>query len=354
MERPFGGAERYLLDFALSLRDAGASGVRIIGFRQADLPTNEVVEGVKVERVEAHKWGAQWALAKGVKTNLTPDTLLVENMMSYCALRPLVSARKMVSIKHHLHSKRFEGLRRLPNWIVVRAVEKIQIAWFYRKASLIVVSDATQREWERTYPRFKGKMAICPPKVAKLTGKAHFVAPRRVMYLGSLNTTRKRVDHLIQAFRIVWQFCPDAELVVCGDGPDRTKLQRLAHGLPVRFTGWIPDSKIAETLATAWVFASPSTTEGFGITWVQANSLGIPVVGYNVGLDTVPEGCGTFVNQSDVVALGQAITSYLQDPTALGARAGDCIRNAARFEDMDAEGSLRALGLSSGGGSQIA
>jgi glycosyltransferase involved in cell wall biosynthesis len=99
----------------------------------------------------------------------------------------------------------------------------------------------------------------------------------------------------------------------------------------VHFAGFLSEVEKHELLASAWVFASPSLTEGFGITWIEANAYGIPVAGYDLGLDTVNDQCAIMVSKGDVHALAEAITTLLTDRDRLERMAKAARNNAARF-----------------------
>ncbi|MBX7268700.1 glycosyltransferase [Micromonospora sp. Llam7] len=70
-----------------------------------------------------------------------------------------------------------------------------------------------------------------------------------------------------------------AVLVMAGDGPLRPALARRAAGLPVHFTGFLPDrATLAALLATADVVLAPGPVETFGLAGLEALASGTPVV----------------------------------------------------------------------------
>ena len=92
----------------------------------------------------------------------------------------------------------------------------------------------------------------------------------------------KRVDLLLRAVaRLVPRF-PDLELVLIGRGSARVGLERLCATLGLsertRFAGFVPDSERDELLADARVCVCPSVKEGWGITVIEVNAVGTPVV----------------------------------------------------------------------------
>ncbi len=68
-------------------------------------------------------------------------------------------------------------------------------------------------------------------------------------------------------------------LVVAGDGPRRSALERRASGLPVTFIGFVPHrARLARLLASADVSLAPGPHETFGLSALEALASGTPVV----------------------------------------------------------------------------
>jgi len=140
----------------------------------------------------------------------------------------------------------------------------------------------------------------------------------------------KRLDLVVQAFTRMQK-----PLVVIGDGPERARLQRMA-GPSVQFLGYQPDENIVDYLqqARGFVFAAH---EDFGISPVEAQAAGCPVIAYGKGgaLETVvawpnPDATGTLFDTQTVEDLEAAVMLFEAnkdrfDPTA-------CRRNAERFD----------------------
>ncbi|MGH3320815.1 MAG: glycosyltransferase family 4 protein [Streptosporangiaceae bacterium] len=71
---------------------------------------------------------------------------------------------------------------------------------------------------------------------------------------------------------------PDCQLVLVGDGPDRSRLARRFAGLPVTFCGTLQGQLLADAYAAADVFVFPSTTDTLGLVLLEAMASGLPVV----------------------------------------------------------------------------
>ncbi|MFC5701774.1 glycosyltransferase family 4 protein [Cohnella faecalis] len=79
-------------------------------------------------------------------------------------------------------------------------------------------------------------------------------------------------------------------LIVVGDGPDRQRLERMA-GPTVSFAGRLPDDQVERLMRGCRALLFPGI-EDFGITPLEANACGRPVIAFGAGgaLDTVDPG----------------------------------------------------------------
>lgn len=87
----------------------------------------------------------------------------------------------------------------------------------------------------------------------------------------------KRVDLLLEAFRAM----PTRKLVVVGDGPELPKLR--ANCPPnVQLLGFQPDDVVQQQMGSARAFLF-AAHEDFGISPVEAQACGTPVIAYGIG-----------------------------------------------------------------------
>lgn len=134
----------------------------------------------------------------------------------------------------------------------------------------------------------------------------------------------KRVDLAVQACTKL-----GLPLIVAGAGRDQDRLQAMA-GPTVQFLGRVSDQQKADLMARCRAFIFPGL-EDFGITPVEAQAAGRPVIAYRGGgaLDTVVEGTtGLFFDELTVESLMDAIRR-LDDCTCVR---DACIENASRFD----------------------
>lgn len=113
------------------------------------------------------------------------------------------------------------------------------------------------------------------------------LSPPRIVYAGRL-VEKKGLDKVIEAFAIVRQTLPSAQLHVAGDGPLRGFVEKAAHRIGgITYHGAMSNKDVLALMATARVFTMPSReaangdSEGFGLVLIEAQSMGIPVVSSN-------------------------------------------------------------------------
>jgi glycosyltransferase involved in cell wall biosynthesis len=118
-------------------------------------------------------------------------------------------------------------------------------------------------------------------------------------------TAYKRIDLAIEAFNRL-----GLPLVIIGEGPERRRLQRSA-GPNIEFLGAVPRSQVRDYMRTCRGLIYPGK-EDFGITPVEAQATGRPVVAYGAGgaLESVVDGVtGFFFDEQTTEALCEAVTS---------------------------------------------
>ena len=111
----------------------------------------------------------------------------------------------------------------------------------------------------------------------------HLDLPRPiVLYAGRL-AVEKGIDDFI-ALKV------EGSKVLVGDGPERSRLQKLAP--EAHFLGFRHGEDYARTLAAADVMVFPSLTDTFGLVMLEAMACGTPVAAYNAPspLDVVEDG----------------------------------------------------------------
>lgn len=135
----------------------------------------------------------------------------------------------------------------------------------------------------------------------------------RVGSVGRLDS-EKGYDVLIEAIRILHETIP-LELHLVGEGPERSRLEELARGLPVVFNGGLrPGSEVASFLQRLDVFVLPSLyREGRPNALLEALAVRLPVVATAIdGMDEILTG-PVLVPPGDPSALADAVRQASND-----------------------------------------
>jgi glycosyltransferase involved in cell wall biosynthesis len=106
-------------------------------------------------------------------------------------------------------------------------------------------------------------------------------------------------------------------LLLVGDGPLRGEVERLFTGVEaVRFAGQVDRRAVAGLLARSDVFVWPGWREAFGLAYLEAQAMGLPVVAMESGgvADVVRDGkTGMLSPQGDAAALAAAMERLIGD-----------------------------------------
>jgi glycosyltransferase involved in cell wall biosynthesis len=250
----------------------------------------------------------------------TDFDVIVDDLNKIPFFTPLFVNRPLVCIIHHLFGHSIFNEASFPIALYVHAAERI-IPRVYHRIRIAAVSPSTRAEIEaKGIPR--DNISLVPNCVDhalyRLTGERKSPTPM-IGYLGRLKKY-KSIDHLVRAFAIVRGHIPEARLMVVGEGDARPQLEQLAEQLGVRsaieFSGFVDEQEKVRRLQQMHVVANTSTKEGWGLTVLEANACGVPVVASDVpGLrDAVRDGeTGLLYDYGDVEELAEKLLLVLRD-----------------------------------------
>lgn len=195
--------------------------------------------------------------------------------------------------------------------------ELLKAAW---SVARIVVASEYMRELLVDHGIPSPRILVNPHPFVRTGPRGNNVAERRrsILYVGRLSP-QKGVEYLIRAVATLDQRC---HLTLVGDGPFRSRLERLARKRfrdrhDIVFTGWLPHDQVLGLYEESQVVAFPSVwPEPFGRVGLEATGLGKPVVAFDVG--GVREWLvhafnGFLVPPKDSVAFADALEHLMQD-----------------------------------------
>ncbi len=131
-----------------------------------------------------------------------------------------------------------------------------------------------------------------------------------LIYAGRIDR-EKKTDVVLEAFfRLPTDI--NASLVMLGDGGLKDNLTKQSAGKRVHFPGFITDrNRLAAMLASSDIYVSAMAHETFGISIIEAQACGLPVIGVSAGamLERVPPSLGMLGPIGDAEIMAANIAS---------------------------------------------
>ncbi|MBK8803462.1 MAG: glycosyltransferase family 4 protein [Fibrobacteres bacterium] len=249
----------------------------------------------------------------------TRSEIVVDDSNKIVFAAPWLSSVPVVGLIHHLFGKAIHREASLPAALYVRLSEAM-VPWIYRKTPVMTGSPSAKAELSGLGIR----EVIDVGEGVDLAGyglpEPGQRDPNLLLYLGRVKKY-KGLDVLIQALHLIKDRFPSARLEVAGSGDDSPRLRSVADclgiGDRVRFLGRVSEAEKISLYRRASVALNSSLKEGWGLTSIEANGCGTPVIASDVpGLcDSVRDGAtGYLVPFGDAAAMADRIARVLGDP----------------------------------------
>ena len=314
-----GGAEIHVSEIFSRLAAEGFEVTMLCSSFEGCAP-REQVEGIEVLRVGGiplYYPRAVWSCARGTRAGRFDVVVECLNKLPFYS--PLYSSAPVLVLSHHLFGDTAFRQVAWPVAATVWAAEK-GIPPCYGRWPFVTISDSSKVDLiERGIAADRITVSLCGIEQARVPVQTQTPRPQRVTYLGRLEPY-KRVDVMLRAMAELGDRFGEAEILVIGRGSDRARLEELARKLGIaertRFTGFVSDEERDALLAASRVGVCSSEKEGWGLTVIECNTLGVPVVATDApGLrDSVRHGeTGFLAPYADVSAFAKRIAQLLAD-----------------------------------------
>ncbi|MEK7595000.1 MAG: glycosyltransferase [Patescibacteria group bacterium] len=304
-----GGAETYVFDLAKNLVNKGHK-VTIFCGNDHNNKDFEVMEGVEIYRRGGFYTVYLWAAIYYLTKFRSKFDFVIDSVNGIPFFSPLyVEAQKAVLI-HHVHQEYFRRFVRFPVNHIASFVEKYLFSLMYRDVQVITVSESSKKDIVNILNFNEDSIDIVNPGINIVVNKRLKKTKQpTITYVGRLRHY-KNIDLLIRSFSQILKEWPKATLEIVGDGEASKKLKLLTKDLnlskKVTFHGKVSDADRNKVLTKAWVMVQPSSFEGWGITVIEANACGTPVIASDVvGL------------RDSVIANRTGLLFRLEDPNGL-------------------------------------
>ena len=320
-----GGAERYLHEIVTRIK---GKGVKLLVISSTDRRGGHKIANYPEHIVARKELFLPISLVRCMKIAMQFD-LYIENVSKFPTIWPLIFSKlfskPLLVIVHHVHSRILFKELPWPIALLLYVYEILSLKIYSLFTTLVItVSESSRKELIKLgFPR--EKIVIIPPghfskesMVCSSNSKAEYPL---VVYVGRVKRY-KRVDELVKAMSIIKTVIPSVRYVIAGNGDHDVyrDLKELAKKLgldkDIEFKEAISEEEKVRYLERAWVYVMTSMKEGFGISALEAQACGTPVVGYRIPglIDSVRDGeTGFLVPDGDRVALAKAVLRILTD-----------------------------------------
>lgn len=278
--------------------------------------------------------------------NLRADALIGFDLDGVFLRTPHVAAIKGVLADE----ARFEHGR---NRLALAIQARLEARHVRQAERIITTSRYSSDRIARFYGASPSKIFLVPELIelnvwwAALEGAPLEEGPLRILCVAHLYS-RKGIDTLLKAFERVKS---EAVLRIVGIGPEKRRLERLAHSLTiadrVHFLGQLSFNALIAEYRNASVFALPTSQEGFGIVFLEAMAASLPIVAGNAAAvpEVVRDGVtGILVKPGDWEAFARALQLLLDQPEARRAMGAAGCADVRRYDaPIVAQQFLRAV-----------
>ena len=346
-----GGSEVHAHEVARRWAAAGVDVMMRTSYAQG-APPRVVRDGYRVVR----KAGRYLVFPRAAWSELTERHGAWDGLVEIWNGMPFLSplwrrGRPGIVFLHHVHADMWRMV--MPeNPRLARAGELVEsrlAPLFYRRTGIVTLSESSKREIVQDMGLAAERIRVVPPGIDERFSPGGERSEHPLVVAVGRLVPVKRYDVLIRAMGAVHERVPDAELCIIGEGYERDALEQLIRSLGaeeyVRLAGHLSDAEVVEAYRRAWVVASASSREGWGMSVTEAAACGTPAVVTRIAghVDAVDEG------ESGLLAdggpqLADHLAEVLTDDVLRKQLAEGALARAARFTwDATAVGAMEAL-----------
>ncbi len=288
---------------------------------------------------------------EGLMGGLADHDALVEVWNGMPFFSPFWSKKPSIIFLHHVHAEM---------WKMVLSRRRAQLGWFiesklapkiYKNSRIVTLSDSSKQEITDLLGLAPDNISVIPPGIdAKFYPLGKKSDHPLILAVGRLVKV-KRFDKLIDIVANLKTRYPSLEFLIVGEGSERENLesQIKSKGAQdwIKLLGHISNPQLIKAYRSAWVLASYSQREGWGMTITEAAACGTPsVVSQITGhVNAIDEGLSGFM-ASDEMEFEAHLDSILCDDDLRVKLAKGALNHSASFSwQATARGALEELAI---------
>ncbi|MGY6499529.1 MAG: glycosyltransferase family 4 protein [Acidimicrobiales bacterium] len=249
---------------------------------------------------------------------------------------PVWARGPRVAFIHHVHLGTWHHLLPAPADRVGDMLERHVVPPLYRRSTIVTAARSARDEIVEQLRLPADNIEIAPHGIDPRFSPGGTRSATPLVVAVARMMPQKGLADLIPVLAEVRRQVPDMQAVIVGDGPQRPELEALRRDLHadewLTFAGRVDDDDLVEWYRRAWVVASASLREGFGLTLTEAAACGTPCVATDIAghVDAVSPGrSGRLVADAD--AFVHELTDLLTDHRSRADLSSGALAWAERF-----------------------
>lgn len=315
-----GGAEVHLHEIFKRIAAYGHT-VTLLCCRHPGAKAEETLDGIRIIR-RGHRAIFNFVVPLAYRQLVRQENfdIVFDDINKIAFYSPLFVKKPLIGIIHHLFGRSIFGETSFLPASYVYGSEKL-IPRVYRNIPMMVVSPSSRQELIARGMN-PNRLEIVYNGVDSKRYRPGIAAKSETPLVGCLGRIKryKSVQHLVEAMQIVIRQIPTAKLLVVGDGDYLPMLQQRSRELKLEkqmtFTGFIRESEKIKCLNQMWLCVNPSPKEGWGVSVIEANACGTPVIAADSpGLrdSVIDQETGWLYSYGNIQMLADKIVAMLQE-----------------------------------------
>ena len=317
-----GGAEISLLEHARIWKKKGAT-ITWFSSNFAGGKKEEEIDGIKIYRRGSHYTVHVWAFIYYLRGIFTKVDIIVDcfHFIPYFSNFYINRKAKIIALINEVAGKVWFSNIAFPIASLGFFIEPY-ILLTYKKNIFVTGSESTRDEVvdigipdKNVHVIHHGISVKQDKNISKK--EAHPV----IVFLGRISKD-KGIDEALEVFREIRKKNRNAKFWIIGKEEKSGIIQKMKQKEPaqirnnIMYYGFVDEKKKFELLKRSWILIHPSYKEGWGLNVIEANSVGIPTVGYNVsGLkDSVQHGkTGLLTIENTPKSMAEAVLELINN-----------------------------------------
>lgn len=175
-----------------------------------------------------------------------------------------------------------------PLWLILKLRHRVKYSWLFKESLkssdlLVLLSDSfiSELKFYIKSPDFNKIKSIPNPAPFRSNKEYLYQKENRIIYVGRLEITQKRVDRLLNLWKILHEKMPEWYFDIVGDGSARKWMEQFTKENNMTRINFYGFSNPEKYLKKAKFLTISSDFEGYGMVLVEAQAFGTIPVSFN-------------------------------------------------------------------------